>query len=194
MDVYRSHRRRCLVARVVGGAWRLGSYSRHCWQGLAWLRRRRWLRPDATRASPHDPATGNPSTLFDFRTNGAAYLCPGRAEPRGVAPFLRTELYFGTNKEDGTAVTEQHFLDFVDSDNSPPVSRMDSPWSRAWASSGGSRGIERERSMLLILLYPADTARTSGQKIEEIRKAYIDKHQQESVLRADEPLPECVSF
>jgi Protein of unknown function (DUF3574) len=48
--------------------------------------------------------------------------------------------------------------------------------------------------MLLILLYPVDTARSSGQKIEEIRRAYIGEFGQESVLRADEPLPECVSF
>jgi hypothetical protein len=48
--------------------------------------------------------------------------------------------------------------------------------------------------MLLILLYPTQTAKTSGQKIEEIRLAYERMFSQESVLRADQPLPECVSF
>ena len=38
--------------------------------------------------------------------------------------------------------------------------------------------------MLLILLYPTDTARDSGKKIEEIRAAYERQFQQESVLRA----------
>ena len=48
--------------------------------------------------------------------------------------------------------------------------------------------------MELILLYPVETARSSGQKIEAIRAAYESQFQQESVLRADEPMPECVSF
>ena len=135
----------------------------------------------------------NPYTPFDFRTNGGAYLCAGRAEPRDVAPFLRTELYFGTNKDDGTVVSEQQFLDFVDRQITP---RFPDGLTlvTALGQFRGSRGIERERSMLLILLYPLDTARSSGQKIEEIRKAYIGEFRQQSVLRADEPLPECVSF
>jgi hypothetical protein len=40
-------------------------------------------------------------------------LCAGRAEPTGVAPFLRTELYFGSNKPDGTVVTEAEFQRFL---------------------------------------------------------------------------------
>jgi hypothetical protein len=48
--------------------------------------------------------------------------------------------------------------------------------------------------MLLILLYPTQTVRISGQLIEEIRSAYKQQFQQESVLRADAPLAECVSF
>jgi hypothetical protein len=57
-----------------------------------------------------------------------------------------------------------------------------------------SNKIEKERSMVLILLYPLNTARTSGEKIEQIRLAYEHAFHQESVLRADEPQPECVSF
>jgi len=42
----------------------------------------------------------------------------------------------------------------------------------------------QERSMLLILLYPPST-RDSNQKIQEIRSAYTQTFQQESVLRVD---------
>jgi hypothetical protein len=141
---------------------------------------------------PTEPQA-NPYTPFDLRTNGSAYLCAGRAEPRDVAPFLRTELYFGTNKDDGSVVSEQEFLGFVDRQITP---RFPDGLTlvTALGQFRGSRGIERERSMLLILLYPVDTARSSGQKIEEIRRAYIGEFRQESVLRADEPLSECVSF
>ena len=39
--------------------------------------------------------------------------------------------------------------------------------------------------MLLILLYPDEARRESHKKIEEIRNAYKQIFQQESVLRAD---------
>lgn len=54
--------------------------------------------------------------------------------------------------------------------------------------------IEQERSMLLILLYPVDTERASSRKIEQIRAIYERRFDQESVVRPDDPLPQCVSF
>ncbi len=39
--------------------------------------------------------------------------------------------------------------------------------------------------MLLILLYPGETRRDSSERIEQIRGAYKQAFQQESVLRAD---------
>jgi Protein of unknown function (DUF3574) len=59
---------------------------------------------------------------------------------------------------------------------------------------GSSGVIQRECSMLLILLYSRLTARGSSVKIEGIRAAYVCHFNQQSVLRADERLPECVSF
>jgi Protein of unknown function (DUF3574) len=121
-------------------------------------------------------------------------VCAGRAEPAGVSPFLRTELYFGSNKPDGTVVSEAEFQRFLDHEITPRFPDGLTLLTGLGQFRGSSGRIEKERSMLLILLYPTDTARSSGQKIEQIRDAYERMFQQESVLRADEPLPECVSF
>jgi hypothetical protein len=121
-------------------------------------------------------------------------LCRGRAEPSGVAPFFRTELYFGSNKPDGTAVTPEEFQTFVDKEITPRFPDGLTLLTGLGQFKGSNGVIQKERSMLLILLYPVDTARKSGEKIEQIRTAYETMFQQESVLRADEPLPECVSF
>ena len=122
------------------------------------------------------------------------FLCPGRAEPRGTSAFLRTELYFGSNKPDGTAVTPEEFQQFLDAEITKRFPDGLTLLTGLGQFKGSSGVVERERSMLLILLYPVDSARSSGQKIEEIRTLYEDRFHQESVLRADEPLPECVSF
>jgi hypothetical protein len=124
----------------------------------------------------------------------ARALCAGRDEPKGTAAFLRTELYFGSNKPDGTVVTPEQFQQFLN-DVITPLFPDGLTLLTGFGQFRGSSGvIERERSMVLILLYPVETARTSGQHIETIRSAYEKQFQQESVLRADEPLPECVSF
>ena len=50
---------------------------------------------------------------------------------------------------------------------------------------GSSGEIVQERSLLLILLYPVETRQDSSEKIEQLREAYKELFQQESVLRAD---------
>jgi hypothetical protein len=115
--------------------------------------------------------------------------CPGPAEP-----FIRTELFFGSNKPDGTVVSEAEFARFLDQEITPRFPDGLTLLTGLGQFKGSSGAIERERSMLLILLYPRETARASSAKIEQIRGAYKTKFNQESVLRADERLPECVSF
>jgi hypothetical protein len=121
-------------------------------------------------------------------------LCAGRAEPSGVSAFLRTELYFGSNKPDGSVVSEADFQKFLDQEITPRFPDGLTLLTGLGQFRGSNGIIGRERSMLLILLYPTQTARASGRKIEEIRTKYEQQFQQESVLRADEPLAECVSF
>jgi hypothetical protein len=127
----------------------------------------------------------------DFGDKG---ICAGRAEPRGTERFLRTELYFGSSKPDGSVVTAEQFQYFLDHEITPRFPDGLTLITGLGQFKGSSGTIQRERSMLLILLYPVESARASGQKIEDIRDAYEKAFKQESVLRADEPLPECVSF
>ena len=115
--------------------------------------------------------------------------CPGPAEP-----FVRTELFFGSNKPDGTVVTQQQFQRFLDQVVTPRFPDGLTLLTGLGQFKGSNGVIQQERSMLLILLYPRGDARAASTKIEQIRAQYKEMFQQESVLRADERLPECVSF
>jgi Protein of unknown function (DUF3574) len=109
-------------------------------------------------------------------------------------PWVRSELFFGTAKPDGTAVTAAEWRAFLDGEITPrfpdglTVMTGIGQWQEA------DEEIVQERSMLLILLYPREAAAASGAKIEEIRAAYEQRFRQESVLRADDGLPVCTSF
>jgi Protein of unknown function (DUF3574) len=91
-------------------------------------------------------------------------------------------------------VTEAEFQRFLDLEITPRFPDGLTLLTALGQFRGSSGVIQRERSMLLILLYPRVTARSSSVKIEEIRAAYVCQFNQQSVLRADERLPECVSF
>jgi hypothetical protein len=98
--------------------------------------------------------------------------------------WRRTELYFGTEKPNGSAVTPQEFEDFVDEIVTPrfPEGLTLLSGDGQWRDSAGT--IIEEESNLLILLYPLDDEEADGE-IEQIREAYKDFFQQESVLRVD---------
>jgi len=106
-----------------------------------------------------------------------------RKRPAVQDMWARTELYFGTNRPGG-AVSEAEFNCFIDDVVTPRF-----PDGLTLLSGYGqflnSKGIlERERSKVLILLYPATTIDAS-KLIQEIREAYKAAYQQESVLRVD---------
>jgi hypothetical protein len=117
----------------------------------------------------------------------------GLACARGAEPFLRTELFFGMNKPGGV-VSEAEFMGFLDTQITPRFPDGLTLLTGHGQFRGSNNVIVKETSKLLILLYPRESARESGAKIEEIRAAYKRAFQQESVLRADGRLAECVSF
>jgi hypothetical protein len=98
--------------------------------------------------------------------------------------WRRTELYFGSAKPDGTAVTEAQFLQFVDEVITPrfPDGLTVLTGYGQFRNSAGV--IVRERSQVVILLYPL-ALRDANRRIEEIRAAYKQAFQQESVLRVE---------
>jgi hypothetical protein len=120
--------------------------------------------------------------------------CARCSQPRGSAPFMRTRLYFGSNKPDGSVVTQEQFQYFLDREVTPRFPGGVTLMTGIGQFLGSNAVIQRERSTQLLVLYPSHLALASARKIEEIRSAYKRLFQQESVLRADEPQPQCVSF
>jgi len=99
--------------------------------------------------------------------------------------FFRTELFFGSAKPDGTAVTAAEFQEFLDQCVTPRFPDGLTLLTGLGQFRGSSGVIVQERSMLLILLYPLQARRESSILIDEIRDAYKRNFQQESVLRSD---------
>jgi hypothetical protein len=99
--------------------------------------------------------------------------------------FARTELYFGTAKPDGSAVTEEEFALFLDQVITPLFPEGLTLVSALGQFLGSAGLIIQENSKLLILLYPAELRKANNVKIEDIRETYKETFQQESVLRSD---------
>lgn len=146
--------------------------------------------PVAAQSPSAPDATPEPD---DFAAQARGLGCAGGGLGVEAEPFVRTELFFGTEKPDGTEVTDAEFFGFLDRQITP---RFPDGLTLVAADGQFRDGatIIKERSKLLILLYPRDEARDKGAKIEAIRAAYEREFQQQSVLRADDPRPVCVSF
>lgn len=124
----------------------------------------------------------------------AAETCDDGLAETDEQPWVRTELFFGTSKPDGTAVTEAQWKGFLDAEITPrfPDGLTVLTGLGQWQEEDND--IVQERSLLLILFYPREFALDSGAKIEAIRAAYEQQFQQESVLRSDDSTPVCTSF
>jgi Protein of unknown function (DUF3574) len=113
-----------------------------------------------------------------------------RREPQA---FARTELIFGTARRDG-AVTEAEFNTFLD-DVVTPLFPDGLTVTRAEGRFKGEDGVTiKEDSYILVLLYPAEGLSTSRANVDLIRREYMRQHQQESVLRVDDPFLVWISF
>jgi hypothetical protein len=127
-------------------------------------------------------------------TQAPAEECAADSPEVADEPFVRTELFFGTARPDGTAVTEEEWIVFLDREITTrfPDGLTVMTGSGRWREADGD--VVQERSMLVILLYPREAAADSSAKIELIRAAYEEAFEQESVLRSSDSLPVCVSF
>ena len=109
-------------------------------------------------------------------------------------PFIRTELFFGSERPDKPEVSDVEFKQFLDEQITPrfPDGLTVLKGFGQFRESDGT--IVQESSFVLILLYPRETLRDSSAKIEEIRTLYKERFEQESVLRVDDPRAVRVSF
>lgn len=112
---------------------------------------------------------------------------------RGSGDFVRSELFFGTAKVDGV-VTDAQFLEFVDRIITPRFPDGLTLLEADGQFRGENGVIIKEKSFVLILLYPLEDFSRSSRRIEAIRDRYKDEFQQESVLRVDDPFAVRVSF
>ncbi|WP_299390836.1 DUF3574 domain-containing protein [Pelagibius sp.] len=104
--------------------------------------------------------------------------------------MARLELYFGTTKKDGSTVSDAAWSNFLDEEVTPrfPDGLTVLRGYGQWRNSQGV--IAKEGSIVLVILYfPSEE---SESKIEDIRAAYKDRFDQESVMRVDSA--NCVSF
>lgn len=108
--------------------------------------------------------------------------------------FIRTELFFGRNRSDGTEITEEEFADFLSRTITPEFPDGLTVLDGIGQFRDPDGNTIREKAKVLILLYPLSTRRQSSRKIEKIRTAYKERFDQQSVLRVDEILPARVSF
>lgn len=121
---------------------------------------------------------------------GCALIAPEVA----AEPWVRTELFFGTARPDGSMVSDAEWDAFLDEEITPRFPDGLTVLSGAGQWQGDDEEIVEERSKIVILLYPREAIDESNARIEEIRAAYEERFQQESVLRADDDRPVCTSF
>lgn len=109
-------------------------------------------------------------------------------------PFIRTELFFGSERADKPEVSDTEFKQFLDQEVTPrfPDGLTVLKGFGQFREADGQ--IVQESSFVLILLYPRDVLRDSSVKIDEIRARYKQCFDQESVLRVDDPRAVRVSF
>ena len=118
----------------------------------------------------------------------------GRQERAGTEKFLRTELFFGRHKPDGTEVSEAEFADFLSATITPEFPDGLTVWDGIGQFRDADGNATREKAKVLILIYPTNTRRQSSRRIERIRAAYKNRFGQQSVLRMDDVLPARISF
>ena len=99
--------------------------------------------------------------------------------------WVRTELFFGLSRPDGTTLSPADWQGFLDSVVTPrfPAGLTVVDGQGRWRNAAGQ--VVSEPSKVLILFHPPDPALNA--RIEEIRSLYRAQFRQESVLRSTSP-------
>ena len=91
-------------------------------------------------------------------------------------------------------VTDEQFTQFVDDYVTPRFPDGLTVLKADGQFRGENGTIVKEKSFVLVLLYPREAFADASQRIEWIRMLYKRQFDQESVLRVDDPLIVWVSF
>lgn len=130
----------------------------------------------------------------ELRQSDDAAGCAVIAPETGAEPWIRTELFFGMSRPDGGKISGSEWESFLDTEITPRFPEGLTVLSGSGQWQDENQQIVEEPSKLLILLYPREAIPESHKDIEEIRAAYEQRFQQDSVLRADDDRPVCTSF
>ena len=99
--------------------------------------------------------------------------------------FIRTALFFGLSKRNGSLVSESDWQRFVDEFVTPrfpgglTILEADGQWRAKDAK------VVMEQSKVIVLLYKRKERKAANTKIEEIRSEYMKRFDQEAVMRVD---------
>jgi hypothetical protein len=142
------------------------------------------LEPPAVCVTPPPAAT---SELPGLERRNAETRFAGDA-------FVRTELFFGSERSGLPEVSPEEFDHFLDIAVTPcfPDGLTVLTGKGQFRESDGQ--IVQETSFVLVLLYPLDARKESHAKIEAIRELYKSHFLQQSVLRVDDPRAVRVGF
>ena len=127
---------------------------------------------------------------FAYSVNAHSFHSP--YTPKGAwnvhfaEKWIRTELYFGMSRKGGADISEAEFQGFVDEVVTPrfPSGLTILDARGQWREDDST--LAKERSKVLVLIYPRSERRSANTKIEEIRAAYKSRFTQQSVLRVDD--------
>jgi hypothetical protein len=103
------------------------------------------------------------------------------------ATWTRSELYFGMNRVDGTLVTDQQWIAFVDKEITPRFPAGLTVHATAGQYRDSKGVIQRERSRVMVVLYPTESSFAADADLRKIVASYVTQFNQESVLRTDSP-------
>jgi hypothetical protein len=154
-----------------------------------------WALPENSAAlGVRQPPTAVPTPTLVPAPSPTADEVDDAATGVETEPFVRTELFFGSERPDKGEVSAEEFKQFLDEEVTPRFPDGLTLLTGFGQFREASGETVQETSFVLVLLYPREFAKESSAKIEEIRTRYIERFEQESVLRVDDPRPVRVSF
>jgi hypothetical protein len=108
--------------------------------------------------------------------------------------YYRTELYFGRSIPGGGTVSDEEWQRFLADVVTPRFPDGFTIIDAAGQYREKDGTIDREHTEVLVFLYPVNKRTAGRRKIDEIRRAYVTRFNQESVLRLDFHTPVDITF
>jgi hypothetical protein len=99
--------------------------------------------------------------------------------------WIRTELFFGLTRRDGTAIDGAQWQQFVDDQVTPRFPDGLTIFTADGQYRDTRQLLHKEPSRVVVILHPPSTAAAANAAIDQIIREYVSRFDQESVLRVD---------